>query len=258
MPTAAVANLVADQAATAIGASTANAAVTVSNTIGAGPAVIERTGKGGLHVLPSQTADVAGSFFQLQMTQTLANWLQANESHWVAMAMSARITRMGNAGNPQYIARTAQNGSNIWLGNAEGSSRISMQGLPTPNHTTATSPGLTRTSVAAQGASMASITRWFFSIGPQSAGYPHKAPSVVLYDLIIEDLTLSAVHTRSSTLRTPLSMLRCTGWAGVTTGTRPQVRRPCLDRTASRFRSRKSSITTPLAVLRHPRGSSAG
>lgn len=184
-----VPNLAAAQAASVIGSS--NVGITLTNTIGAGEGIVERSSKKALHVINSKTKDVTGHALQLLMTPEMQAWILANKSHFFYIGASLRITRAGGAQASQHIARLGQTSSTFAVAVQEAPTGNSIYGLPSPNNTSATTPGLARVSAAGQGSSIASLVQWFFTAGPLAAAYLHAAPSVELFSLYIEDLTIS-------------------------------------------------------------------
>lgn len=187
-----VPNLAATQAAAALGGSAteANAVITVSDNTGSAVA-LSRTPRGALHGAPSKTAGVSGNVFQLSMTNSLAQFLTTNKSHYIFIGVSMRVTAPGGAGSPSDIVRIAQSNTAVWAAIQEGSSGTSTFGWPTTNATSKSTPGLGAFTVTAQGSAMTSILQWFLSIGARTSAQVNKSPAVIPYVIHVEDLSIS-------------------------------------------------------------------
>lgn len=187
-------NLVGENAAILAGngATTANTGLTSANGFTATSGKVERTEKGGLHVAPSKTQDVTGQFFQLSMTSTVSSYILANKNDKWFMSASIRITRAGGpASAEQQILRVGQNTSTYAVSIAEGSAGTSILGQPSPDRTTASTPGLACISVAGSGSALPSVSQIFALGGPTSATFLHRTPSYILYFVYVENLTVS-------------------------------------------------------------------
>ncbi|VXB29338.1 hypothetical protein [Pseudoclavibacter sp. 8L] len=188
---ASVPNLVAETAA-ALAAASTPASITLTSAFTSSSGRTERTAKGGLHIVPSKVNDVAAQTFQAQMAPALATWARTQQTDWWFLSMSVRVTRAGTAGTEQQMARLGQNTSTYIASVSEGSAGTSSFGLPLPNRTSSPTPGLANLCVAAQGSgSMTNIAQSFLLGGPVNATYLHKAPSYIVYNLFIDNLTSS-------------------------------------------------------------------
>ncbi|QCR40088.1 hypothetical protein C1N74_06390 [Microbacterium sp. SGAir0570] len=173
--------------------------ISVANSIGVGEGVVERTSKGGLYIASSRTADVTAHVYQLLMSPQMQAWILANKAHMFYISMSMRVTGAGQSGQTPHFARIGQNSSTFAVAVQEGqnvpASRVS--GVPVPNRTTSPSPGLMRVSAAGRGqdasrpVDITSLVQWFLSGGPLTAAALHQAADFIVYDFVLEDLTVS-------------------------------------------------------------------
>lgn len=165
--------------------------ISVNNALGASGNV-ERTLRGGIHVVPSRTAPV-GTAWQLLMSAEQAAQVLADRENVFFLAGSYRFTRAAEASTAiRHLARLARDANNVIVSHRIGNGGTSVYGEPAGNTSPgANVPGLVRVSVAARGAAaLASVNRWFLSIGRLAADHNY-APAVIIYDQIAGNLSKS-------------------------------------------------------------------
>lgn len=205
-------NIAREQAAAAIGgteASTDTALVVASYTAGA--ALLQRTGKGGVHSAHSQSAAASGGIY-VPYPVAVLNFLAANPDHDIYMSMWGRITRPGNstqawagisfAASPspsQMLASISQDGNNYPTSATRLGTRRVPSGAWRPSQTpsVAAGPLFGSVGVSAYSGTPESVQRKGKAMSIRT-GEPFTGSTVpadqlsgVLYRAYLEDLTIS-------------------------------------------------------------------
>lgn len=206
VPSGSVPNLAAPLAALTVGAGAETLPVT--NTITAGSGLVERTGKGGLHVIMSKTASVASQVLTLELTTALMTYLNANPGHSLFLSVWGRTTRARTVGSgPSAIPLVGLRSTSTsvftpWIGlyHASSGNVATDPGTSNTNYIGRTVGTLTAglgsfradLGITSRGASWAStLNTRFAELGNALSTVTNHAPSQILYAACLEDLTVS-------------------------------------------------------------------
>ncbi len=212
-------NLAWDRASPRVGGGDDQAlAFTWNNSLissGAGQdAIIERTAKGGLHVIVSQVANAASDYAQLDMAAAIKSYILANPGHsFYASCWFTTTRRTKYSGYPQFMISniTSATGNYLMFGSSSstnefinpgagvhyGGSRVAGNtgGLGTPtfkNISTIPSNGTSwsGTIPSATANLITSIFPWA-NAAPFNGLVQNQSPSYIAYRWYFEDLTVS-------------------------------------------------------------------
>lgn len=202
VPTTTVRNLASAQAFAAAGVGAeADYNFTVSNSLTATDGLVERTSKGGLHFLISQSTGVGGRSFTLD-NERIRAYMAANLTHSYFISLWASVTRLSAEATPSTLQRFAgflgsSNNDTITARLATGNkmtvapsaNRLGVKESTTP--ITADSPNNVsgaHSQIPAIGASPKFIFAGHFNT---DAAVVNKGASWILYRVYLEDLTAS-------------------------------------------------------------------
>ncbi|CDZ92310.1 hypothetical protein QM735_00765 [Rhodococcus ruber] len=206
VPSGSVPNLAAPMTALTVGAGAETLPVT--NTIAAGSGLVERTSKGGLHVIMSKTASVAAQVLTLDLTTALMTYLNANPGHSLFLSAWGRTTRARTIGSgPAAIPlvglrSTSTSTFTPWtsLYHASSGNIATDPGTSNTNYIGRTvgtlSSGLgsfrADLGITSRAASWVStLNTRFVELGNALSTATNHAPSQILYAVCLEDLTVS-------------------------------------------------------------------
>lgn len=193
-------NLAWQTAAAMIGSGTESSLAGDFVNVGASTAGItfERTLKGGLHAMVSLSSDVSGKYWATQWPTSIADYVNANDSHNTYACLFAAVTRIGAGAVLNPMVRVGPSGSVYKNAIFERPASGYAAGEPTTSimlgRTTVLTPS--RPAVFAHASSaftMSSVPNSVTYMGPLAAGNLHTSPSFVVYKFVFEDLTVSGL-----------------------------------------------------------------
>lgn len=171
----------------------------------AGFPLVERSSKGGLHVVRSQANDIIGNYSSLQAPSAITAYLIANPNHAYYMSFWHRVTRVFTTGGSPYpgfailgvntsvyiIQGTPKaDGTSVFdSANLLGKAVLGTSGLSTGIGFQA--EGVSAHTGTPQSANFVAVPYIFGGTGGPYNGY-HVGGSQILYRSYIEDLTVSA------------------------------------------------------------------
>lgn len=170
-----------------------------ANNVAAGAGVVERSGKGGLHVTPSRTVDVSGQTAGVNIGTALRTYIEANLAHDWYVSWWGKVTRAGDTSvaNTYFGAALRQSDlTNTLVGVGQYAPSGVLAGQPGSSDPRRLGfHGVTGSyiSIAADGspAGLAAVSPNLFAGGVVSSDWLHKAPSFLMWRIYVEDLTLS-------------------------------------------------------------------
>lgn len=177
----------------------------VKNTITSTEGVVERTAKGGVNTVISQTTGTFPRMFGIAMRDALRAYLAANKSHRFYLSTWFKTTRPAAAGTAWRIAYIIPSSSAVTSSIAALSQNTdgSFGGSPSSSDSrrngfaTVTSGDRTFSAIAAEGtptSGWTSVTAAFEQLvqyGGRLSGEERKSPSGVFYRVYLEDLSVS-------------------------------------------------------------------
>lgn len=198
---ATVPNLVAGMAAELAGTAAAGmASAAVVSTFGsASEGYFERTGKGGLHGIVSQTGDVAGKYGRIDLPTGVGDYLHANPTHDYYVSSWGKITRNGSTATSTvyYFLHGLAVTTAAWNLGIQSRSTGNLSAQPSTNriglNATKETDGryIITSAVSDRNAAITTKPTVVSRFGPYTGTDLHGAPSHVLYRLYVEDLTAS-------------------------------------------------------------------
>lgn len=163
--------------------------------------LLERTGKGGLHVITSQVNMATFRLATLELPDSLRDYIFANLTHSYYLSTWYRVTRVALANTGPYISVQKDSGSNdgifsIAVTGPLGAISLSGSSVsPARNTVGNTIEQLANTNDGAVPAAAANLLRVLFGFGFVDGSFGdhgrNKSFSAVLYRSYMEDLTVS-------------------------------------------------------------------
>ncbi|AKJ72045.1 hypothetical protein [Gordonia alkanivorans] len=206
-------NLAADPLRSLLATTDGTAALSIANTVSAATGMVERTAKGGLHVIAKKTGTVAGESVLAHMSTQLQEYLNANSTHALYLSAWARATRartIGSGPTAVPVAGLRREHSTVhtgWLSAYYASSGnvATNPGTTSPNYINRTigalssgvgsyrvALGITGRNDTVWGASV--LSSRLIELGNVMTGNEDHAPSTIVYACQLVDLTVAAAE----------------------------------------------------------------
>lgn len=195
-------NLAWEHAAAAIGSGDkATLAATLNSTLTTTDAVLERTTRGGIHFLISQTNDVVGQFATINVAAPLATHIGAaltagHDLYFSTWDIITRKTRSGTGATMIY--RMNGGGGTVYMlsqaNSLDGAISVTPAAPRNLSTETGAATGAFRRHIAVDGGPAGwstAIDPRIAYFGPTGSSSFHSAPSLAVQRLYIEDLTVS-------------------------------------------------------------------
>ena len=201
-----ITNIAADYAATLTGQAASTLHPAWGTTANPTDLVVERTPKGGFHVMSSQSTQATGRYVTLLLPSAIRDYMYAHMDNVFALTLWRRVARAANAAPNPYL----------YLGNAPGVNQglitlIHTGASPTTTNAVRTLTGGANQNVVANMNEQIKAAGWSGNkptnvsqigqnlaawgtgaAGPWGSGGQNISPSSVLYRLAFEDLTATA------------------------------------------------------------------
>ena len=191
-----VTNLANTQAAALIGAA---APLTFANNIGAG-AVVERSTKGGLHISPSRTVDVASTVASINLGTALKAYLESHLTDDLYISFWGKYTRVPDASVSDVTfaaALRASNDGTKWAGLGMYAPSAALSAQPPSGarrlgvRTLADAQGVFESVGATDSGTVTTLDPRLLAHGPIGSAWLHKTPSILTWRVYVENLTAS-------------------------------------------------------------------
>lgn len=190
-------NLANTQAAALIG-SPAN--LTFVNGFTSADGVVQRSGKGGLHVAVSRTTDVLNHLVGINLGNALKAYLEAHPTNDLYLSWWGKYTRAADTttADVAFVAAVrAESDGGKWVGVGQYAPTGALSAQP-PSGTrrlgirgTTTADGTFQSVGGTDFGSQTVVDVRLLAHGPISSAWLHKAPSVLTWRVYLEDLTVS-------------------------------------------------------------------
>lgn len=200
-----VPNVAAKQAAAMTGQAVANVDKIEfrNNMVAANEGLVERTGKGGLHVIVSHVNGVTGQYARMGYNAAISAYLDANPTHDFYVSLQGKMTRnnVTAASGYSWMAGMASTAGQYWSAVVQARASSALTSQPnnadrlgvTPTFTPGVGGNFHVSTAHSQrlagwtGGLVNILARW----GAFSSSARNVGPSWVLYRFYIEDLTVS-------------------------------------------------------------------
>lgn len=194
-----VPNLAGSQATSLIGSNVQN--ITFERTMLPAEGIVERSGRGGLHVAENWGSGVSNHVVAINMLSAMRNYLDANQGHNMYLATWGRFTRAPDPSLPQVLHSSVTGATGTRLGVGQLPSSGALTGAPGSTDARRlgfhvdNSQGLAYEAIAAQGVPSSGWSTPHAApvlrLGPVGSAQVGKSAGYLLWWMYLEDLTVS-------------------------------------------------------------------